>query len=38
MSDFKSIAEQIVSTWPKLSSSQTSLIGSVMTNGAGDDR
>ena len=33
MPDFKTIAEQIVSTWPKLTTSQTSLIGSVMTNG-----
>lgn len=35
---FKTIAEQIVATWPKLSTSQSSLIGSVMANGAGDGR
>ena len=38
LADFKTIAEQIVANWPKLTTAQSSLIGSVMTNGAGDGR
>ena len=30
MPDFKTIAEQIVSTWPKLTSAQQAVVGSVM--------
>ena len=30
MPDFKTIAEQIVATWPKLTSEQQAVVGSVM--------
>ena len=38
MPDLKTIAEQIVATWPTITAEQSALIGSVMTNGAGDGR
>lgn len=33
LADFKSIAEQIVATWPKLTVSQNALISSVIEGG-----
>ena len=36
MNDFKTIAEQIVATWPKLTTQQQAAIGSVI--GASDAR
>ena len=33
MADFKTLAEQIVSTWPKLTVSQNALISSVIEGG-----
>jgi hypothetical protein len=30
MSDFKTIAEQIVADWPKLSTEQQTLVGSII--------
>lgn len=34
MSDFKQIAEQVVSSWPTITAEQSALIGSVMNGGA----
>lgn len=34
MTDLKTIAEQIVSTWPTITAEQSALIGSVMNGGA----